>query len=105
MEFLPLGFDGEKFCKCLICRQLHITTGVGRRPGAGVGRHPETGVTVPEGGVAAPEAGVVAPEGGVAAPRGRCGGARAPPPPCNLNKNTYICRRAPELTPVPVCFV
>lgn len=71
----------------------------------------------------------------VTAPRGRCGGTRgwsggtprpecggtlrpvwrhpeagvtasgAPPPPCNLNKNTYICRRVPELTTVPVCFV
>lgn len=50
----------------------------------------------------------------VAAPRDRCGGARdrcdgvrapGPAPPCNLNKNAYICRRMPELTPVPVCFV
>lgn len=37
------------------------------------------------------------PEAGVAVP-----GALAP---CNSNKNHYICRRVPELTTVPVCFV
>ena len=68
-------------------------------------RHPEAGVTVPEGGVAAPrDRSVAAPRGRCGGARGRCDGARAPPF-CNLNKNTYICRWMPELTPVPVCFV